>query len=271
MITRIKTAIVLIILVAIPMYFKGVVLDLFILGVGLYSTYELIKMYRTRKEIKLIPIVIFYLFFILQCGMIYLGQGLIIPLYGFFLSLAIYAVINKDAKDFGLSEIGFLLFAYLFIAFTIYSVYLTFNISFEFFLYPILMAIIADTGGYFGGRYFGNKFFKERKLIPEVSPKKTIEGAIAAVIFGTILGGLYLQYMTNIDTSLVSLMLLSFMISIISQFGDLFASLIKREFGIKDFSNLFPGHGGFLDRIDGIIFNFMALTIVVEVISSFMS
>ncbi|MGB5823227.1 MAG: phosphatidate cytidylyltransferase [Proteocatella sp.] len=105
----------------------------------------------------------------------------------------------------------------------------------------------SDTCAYFAGMFFG-----KHKLIPEISPKKTIEGAIGGIIGTVILTLLFATYFK--EPNLLYFIPLAVIGSIVSQIGDLFASAIKREFGIKDYGNLIPGHGGILDRFDSILF-----------------
>ncbi len=109
-------------------------------------------------------------------------------------------------------------------------------------------AWVTDTFAYFTGFFFG-----KHKLIPSVSPKKTVEGAVGGTLFAilgfVIVGFIYGYSVKNI----IILALIGLVASIVSQFGDLAASLIKRHYGIKDYGKLFPGHGGVLDRFDSIL------------------
>lgn len=112
-----------------------------------------------------------------------------------------------------------------------------------------IMAWCSDTTAYYIGKNFGKK-----KLFPEVSPKKTLEGCIGG-IFGSIIGVLIWGYFNhNINFYWYQLIFLGLSGSVISQIGDLSASLIKRFIGIKDYGNIMPGHGGILDRFDSILF-----------------
>ena len=111
--------------------------------------------------------------------------------------------------------------------------------------YVILAAWGTDIFAYFAGYLFG-----KHKLIPKVSPKKTIEGSIGGIL-GSTLVCLGFGYYFNLNLTMI--ILLGFFGSIIAQMGDLFASSIKRYVGIKDYGKLIPGHGGVLDRFDSVI------------------
>ncbi len=116
---------------------------------------------------------------------------------------------------------------------------------------PLIGAWITDAGAYFVGFFLG-----KHKLSPAISPKKTIEGSIGGLLFGTasfVIYGLILQLAYGVAPNYVMLAVAGLIVSVISQIGDLAASLIKREHGVKDFGNLMPGHGGILDRFDSVI------------------
>jgi phosphatidate cytidylyltransferase len=94
----------------------------------------------------------------------------------------------------------------------------------------------------------------KRKLCPDVSPKKTVEGSIGG-IFGSIIGVLLWSYfISSTATAWYQIILLGIVAGVISQIGDLSASLIKRYIGVKDYGKIMPGHGGILDRFDSILF-----------------
>jgi phosphatidate cytidylyltransferase len=119
--------------------------------------------------------------------------------------------------------------------------------------FPITLTWMSDTFAYFGGRRFGR-----RKLIPSVSPGKTVEGAISSVIGGTLVGALYAHFIfgawLGIPVGTVVGAGMGLIISPVAQIGDLAESLLKREAGVKDSGSLLPGHGGVLDRFDALFF-----------------
>jgi len=131
-------------------------------------------------------------------------------------------------------------------------VYLIFAIESEYsnlkiyLLYSVLVAIMSDIGGLVCG-----KIFKGKKLT-KISPNKTITGSIGSFLFSTLLIPFF--YQSQIDQNLSSMLLITIIISLTSQLGDLFISFLKRKAKVKDTSDLLPGHGGVLDRIDSIIF-----------------
>jgi phosphatidate cytidylyltransferase len=113
--------------------------------------------------------------------------------------------------------------------------------SFWFF---ILIAMV-DTFAYFTGKLIG-----KRKLAPSISPSKTVEGLAGGVIFATIFSIIFF-YLFNSKLPLSVYLVFSFIIAILAQVSDLIESYFKRKFDVKNSSNLIPGHGGFLDRLDG--------------------
>ena len=127
----------------------------------------------------------------------------------------------------------------------------------DFGLYLVILTLygpwISDVFAYFCGRLFGR-----HKLIPDVSPKKTVEGAIGGVVFcalAAMLYGFILKPFIGEITSVsyLSLALIGVVIAVISQIGDLIMSHIKRKYGIKDYGFILPGHGGILDRFDSVL------------------
>jgi len=147
-----------------------------------------------------------------------------------------FRFIYKTLSLFYLSGLVYLIFA-------IESEYSTLKI---YLLYSVLVAILSDIGGLVCG-----KIFKGKKLT-KISPNKTISGSIGSFIFSLLLIPFF--YKGQIDQTLVNLFFITIIICLTSQLGDLFISSLKRKAKVKDTSDLLPGHGGVLDRIDGIIF-----------------
>lgn len=119
-------------------------------------------------------------------------------------------------------------------------------------LNSLVPTILSDTFALFGGKAFG-----KHKLAPTISPKKTVEGLICGVLCGTASGLLVHVILKALDMGLIPLwaeVIAAFLASVAGALGDLAASSVKRAAGIKDYSNLIPGHGGMLDRADSALF-----------------
>ncbi len=138
-----------------------------------------------------------------------------------------------------------------------------------FILFAFFCCWLSDTFAYFVGRKFG-----KHKLSPVISPKKTVEGAIGGVIctaaLNTVLFFVFrIKFNLSESINLPLVLISSVILSVISIFGDLAASTIKRHHGIKDFGNLLPGHGGIMDRFDSSCFVFPALYAIISLVNAF--
>lgn len=131
------------------------------------------------------------------------------------------------------------------------------------FLIPFVFAWVTDSCAYFTGRLFG-----KHKLIPQVSPKKTVEGAVGGFVccaLTTLLYGFVVARCFHVTPNYLVLGISGLVIGVVSQIGDLMMSAIKRQQGIKDFGWMLPGHGGMLDRFD----SSMAVTVLVLIVSTY--
>lgn len=135
-------------------------------------------------------------------------------------------------------------------------------------IYLILLVLVCswltDVFAYFTGRAFG-----KHKLCPKISPKKTVEGAIGGIIIPAIINIIVLAVFEKFffDGTIIpywAMLIISPVLSVASMLGDLSASTIKRNFGVKDFSNLIPGHGGIMDRFDSCLFVLPAIYAIVN-------
>ena len=170
---------------------------------------------------------------------------------------AVFVSIIALHRTLSFSQLAYAGFGTLLISFGMSAMVLACSnpVSVTFFFFVVLMLPwMADAGGFFVGASMGR-----HKLCPEISPKKTVEGAIGGILFCMIAAGalgLIYQFwvMPDVSVNLFSLLIVGFFDAVLSIVGDLSFSLIKRHLGIKDYGSIFPGHGGFLDRFDSIIF-----------------
>lgn len=137
-----------------------------------------------------------------------------------------------------------------------------------FILFAFFCCWLSDTFAFFAGKFFG-----KHKLSPVISPKKTVEGAIGGIIGTAALNAVLfavfrLKFNLSESINLPLVLISSAVLSVISIFGDLAASTIKRHHGIKDFGNLLPGHGGIMDRFDSSCFVFPALYAIISLINA---
>ena len=163
--------------------------------------------------------------------------------------------------DYDINDALYLIGSLLFINISFNLILVIRNYSLNYLIYLLLITVITDTFALITGMYIG-----KNKLAPSISPHKTIEGFIGGVLMGTFVATTF--YYTVIDSgiSLAILILTTLFLAVVGQLGDLVFSSIKRTFGVKDFSNLIPGHGGILDRLDSLIFVILAFILVMGLI-----
>jgi CDP-diglyceride synthetase len=136
---------------------------------------------------------------------------------------------------------------------SVIAIYVDKRLGFKILVFVLLASILCDTGAYFFGVFFG-----KHKMLPRVSPNKTWEGSFGGFACGFI--GALIYGLLALKTLPLSFILFgSFILPIVAQIGDLSFSSVKRRFGVKDFGNFLPGHGGVLDRVDSIVFCLMCL------------
>ena len=187
---------------------------------------------------------------------------LAVTLFIFLLYLFAFAIFTKGSLKFG--EISEAFAAVTYITSSLSAMCALCNVSGGVLnlILVILGAWVCDVFAYLVGSLIGR-----HKLIPEVSPKKTVEGAVGGIVFTALsflLYGHIVEVFTPYTPSYLVLLFTGIIIPVISQLGDLVASLIKREHNVKDYGNLLPGHGGILDRFDSIIPVSMVLLIICE-------
>lgn len=179
--------------------------------------------------------------------------SLLVPL----ILLTLPSLLPKYQNDYLLSDafelIGFIIFVGLGIS-TFNTIILTDKIII---LYLISIVCINDIFAYLIGKLIGKHKFSK------ISPNKTIEGTIAGNLFGIIGGTAFFLIFVNNQINLIYLIVVTLILSLSGQIGDLLFSKIKRENNIKDFSNLIPGHGGVLDRLDSLLFTSLVYLVIV--------
>lgn len=256
--TRIVTAVVGI-LIFIPIVLIGgwiFTLTTYVLAtVGLF---ELTRMYDRKKALYYASLASLFLWLILMPThnfTIFVNKYTKIEFMAMFIVfLLAYTVMTKNKFTF--EQAGFLLLASLYVGIGFSYLIELRNSGMNYLLYVLFTIWATDTGAYFFGRAFGRK-----KLWPLISPNKTIGGAIGGICMAVIVGIIF-QYVYPFHFSLFTVMIISVMISVVGQLGDLVASALKRHFRVKDAGTIFPGHGGILDRFDSLLFVLLVLSII---------
>ena len=249
---RVISAIVALIIV-IPLLLAGGIL--YNGGVVILSLIALREFLKVRQEKKELPLFINFISYIILVLIVATGvntNNMIFTVDFKVISALIMVfllptVLYHDRKLYSVTDAFYLLGGVFFlgISFSLLIVYR--NIDLLLLIYLVLITVTTDTYAYIIGRLIG-----KHKLLESISPNKTWEGMVSGTIFGTIIPTVF--YVVAIGGSSIKILLITFFLSVVGQFGDLVFSAIKRYYGKKDFSNIMPGHGGILDRLDSIIF-----------------
>lgn len=219
-------------------------LQVFLLIAGL----ELIRIYRLRlADFSWI----YYLYPFLNLLLIiffYLQKRIEVLLFIYFVILTVITLLRRPIT---IENLVFGIFYFVYLGILPAHIFLLKyfvnkkNLSHWIFLFPIFFTWFNDTIAYFFGSFLG-----KHKIAKEISPNKSLEGLVFSIIFSFPFTFLYLKKIDNF----INLLILSLSLSILAFFGDLLESLMKREVKLKDSSNLLLAHGGFLDRIDSLLF-----------------
>ena len=244
-------------------FLGGIYLKAFTIILSIAGLYEFYKALRV-KEFNAIPLVGYILL-----GIFYiLGNDFEKLMYIIVISAIILLIIPIINFKYTFIDASITLLGFLYVVVLFSFIPLVNNkTSGQFLVWLIFIGSwVCDTAAYYSGKYLG-----KRKLCPEVSPKKTIEGSIGGLLGSTIGCGVFGLIISSYvpEVQIVHFFLIGALCGIMGQFGDLVASSVKRYVGIKDYSNLIPGHGGILDRFDSILFNaavvFYYLTFIVKI------
>ncbi|MCD4837351.1 MULTISPECIES: phosphatidate cytidylyltransferase [Neobacillus] len=162
------------------------------------------------------------------------------------LLLLAYTVITKNRFTF--EEAAFSLLSAIYVGIGFYFFMEAREAGLVYILYSLFLIWATDSGAYFVGKAMGKK-----KLWPEISPNKTVEGSIGGIVCAVLVAIIF-SLLTDINATTISLIGITIVLSIFGQIGDLVQSAYKRHFGVKDSGNILPGHGGILDRFDSLLF-----------------
>ena len=264
---RLITATILVIVLGLLIYFGEGNLEFLFSGfcvlLSMIAAYEFTRMSRAKQSMRWFDYVGVLLTGVFSTLSVIYFDRIIFYIYIFIFLLSLLllytllfvSVPEFTRVDFGnqiltifYSSLGFIAFAYLR------------KTDINLIIYLLLVAMVTDVFAYLIGIQFG-----KHRLAKNISPKKSIEGAIGGLVFGGIIATLFAYYFDVFEFGFILILVLSLALSCIAQIGDLIASKFKREADIKDYSNLLPGHGGILDRFDSSMFAaiFLMLAVIV--------
>lgn len=257
---RTISAFFIVLILGIAIAYGNILFTLLISGCGLLGLNEFINVKKQSKKKKLdyIKFISFVsLLLIVLNGTLFSIDSLsllAVPILG----LTIPIVIYNNGDKYNISDALYYISSIILLGIAFNSLILFREKDICLCIYIFLISFMTDTYAYIGGMLIG------KNKLTSISPKKTIEGSFVGTIMATIIGSCFYNIMIN-DINIWIVVLISLLLSIVSQFGDLFFSSIKRYFDKKDYSNLIPGHGGILDRLDSVIFVTLLLRLLLSV------
>ncbi len=251
----------------IPIFIKGgFIYTAAMYVVSILGLREFLKAKSTKKSlpvfIEFISYIIFSLIVLSNINnneMIYSVDFKILS--GLFLVYLIPTVLYHDRSLYSVTDAFYLIAGIFFLGVSFSLLIIIRNISLDLIIYLFLITILTDSYAYITGSLIGR-----HKMLKEISPNKTWEGMFGGTLVGTIISVVFYRIAIDPTISIYQITLITTFLSIIGQFGDLCFSAIKRYFGIKDFSNIMPGHGGILDRFDSIIFVILGFMFFINII-----
>ncbi len=251
MLQRVITGAAIAVVVLVILFSNVVVTGAFVALLALVAQYEFLKVVGIGKKPLLLSANL--IFSVIFAGIVFAKQNSVIPAV-----VAVYVVLlfalmlfNHEKTEF--NDVSLCVFSLVYITASMLHIVSARQLELgNLYVFLIFIGAFAtDTCAYFVGVLFG-----KHKLCPKVSPKKTIEGAVGGEV-GTVLLMLVFGYVAgkinNLDVNYLNLAILGILSGLFSQLGDLTASIIKRQYGVKDYGNVLPGHGGVMDRLDSII------------------
>jgi len=218
---------------------------LLVMAVAFFGQVEFLSMYKVRAMTR-------YLFSFISIAPIYLAYEYHeVPLLAILLifgGIVFTRLLFKKSPEHALVDLSPLWIGFFYISILLSYLIMIRSIRAEWIIFLGAVVWGADTFAYYTGKVFGR-----RKLYEEVSPNKTIEGAFGS-IGGAVFISILIRFLLPLDISLEKAILAAIIIGVVGVIGDLVESMFKRDAGVKDSGHLIPGHGGVLDKVDGMLF-----------------
>ena len=242
-------------LIFVPIFLiGGFIYNLAIIILSLLGLREFLKAKETKKEL---PNFISFISYIMITLIVVSGMNnkeLIFSidfriLSALFLVFLLPTVLYHDRSIYSVTDAFYLIGGVFFLGTAFSLLAILRNIDMNLLIYLFIITIMTDTYAYLVGSLIG-----KHKLLEDISPNKTLAGMTSGTIFGVFIATTFYMTVINPNDNIILIILVTLFLSLLIQLWYLFFSAIKRYFGKKDFSNIMPGHGGILDRLDSIIF-----------------
>ncbi|MBQ8891671.1 MAG: phosphatidate cytidylyltransferase [Bacilli bacterium] len=246
---------IIMLLITVPFVLVGnIYFAIFLLIIGEMALYEFLKF---RKNIPFLIKIFSYIMLGVTILRNMIGISIEnIVILDIFLYLGSLVFINDK---YHYKDAFYLIGLILFLGVAFSKIILIRNLGLNHLIYLLLIAIGTDSFALFIGTKFG-----KTKLAPSISPNKTVEGLLGGCLVGTIVGSVFYILLVKNIINVFIVFLMTLGLSLIGEFGDLIKSSIKRYEKVKDFSNLIPGHGGIMDRVDSIIFIALIYALIIN-------
>jgi phosphatidate cytidylyltransferase len=254
-------------LLVIPIIIVGGSLYYIMVGVvSALALKELIDVKQTKRTLPPVIKMIAYLIFIMLVLNNYHNNTFIYEIDYRVITILLATILlplvfYQNNEKYNIDDALFLIGSIFFLGMAFNLLILVRNYDLNYLIYILLITIITDIYAYATGRLIG-----KHKLSPNISPKKTWEGFYGGLFFSTLFSSVFYYEVINSNINIAHLILISAFLCIVGQLGDLIFSSIKRHFNKKDYSNIMPGHGGILDRLDSLILVIIVFTIFITII-----
>lgn len=251
---KILSAIVMLLVFVPIFYIGGTLYNIFIYVLGFLAMNEFLTVKNSKKEMPLFIKFLCYLAYSVLVFSNVKNETLIFSIdyrvfCGTFLLFLIPNILYNCREKYSINDAFYMIGSVLFLSISFSLMILVRNTDLHLLIYLFLIGVFSDLYAFITGNLIG-----KRKLLQDVSPFKTIEGMIGGVLFGTFVPVMYYITVINSEFNILYLVGITLFLCSLGIFGDLCFSNIKRYFGVKDYSEIIPGHGGILDRFDSIIF-----------------
>lgn len=263
---RIITALILLIILIPILLIGGVTFNLAVLVIGVFGLKEMLDIRDSKERLPLVMTLLTFgcfIFFVVNMTTrgetTYLVDYRSIALIMFIMMMPI--IIYHDNRVYNINNALFLIGTILFLGTAFNLLIMLRNYDLMHVIYLLVITMMTDTYALIGGVLVG-----KHKLLENISPKKTWGGFIVGTVLGVLVACVFYYITVEDSVNLFYLIIGTTTLSLIGQFGDLIFSSIKRLYNKKDFSNLMPGHGGILDRLDSFIFVLLAYTLFMSIL-----